>query len=312
MIVAPVAESAARFRRGYVDSGSRYDWACRQNKMISAEYPTFDALSVVDPDAQVAFLDRRDIDEGALTPEQLHWRRHGYVILEKFIPDRVIDGYLELRKSLKLGNKPFPTRTPYCQYPIIRDLFCDPRLDRLLVDLVGEAVGMHATLTEFHSPERGWHQDDYLNPPTTMGRFAAVWAAVGDVPETSGPFEFIPASHLWKVVDRGLVRSHLHETVRADADPTGGPTWDIYAEQFVTPAYHFEILRVGTPIKRFLARRGDLLIRHARLVHRDSLQQDPGAARPGIVAHYSSVGSARWSGAAARRHGDGGYYWPFD
>jgi hypothetical protein len=307
-------ENLPRYHPGYdpkLDGG--YAWACERNKMISKEWPTFAELSVPYPNDKVPFLDQQDVNESSLTPEQRFWRKNGYLILEGFIPPKVVDTYLKTREELQLGRGRFPnTWTPYMQYPVIRDLFCDKRLHYVLVDLIGEELGMHFNLTQFHSTERGWHQDDYLNPPIELrAGYAAVWAAVGDVPEDSGPYEYVPGSHRWNCVSRDLVQQYLDPSVRLGVPPKGQPTWEIYAEQFVNPAYWFEMQRVGARVEKFLAKRGDILIWHAKLVHRGSPPKNREATRPGVIAHYSSVRSARWFGTDVRRHNDGGYYWHF-
>jgi len=64
---------------------------------------------------------------------------------------------------------------------------------------------------------------------------------------------------------------------------------------------------VGLPIRRFLAKKGDVFIWHSRLAHRGSLPKVPGMLRPALIAHYSSI-VRRVEMPLHRRHKDAGYY----
>jgi hypothetical protein len=75
----------------------------------------------------------------------------------------LIDEYIELRRKLNLGDGWFSTTTPHLNYSVIRDICCFRELHYLLVDLLGEEMGLTFSLNGFKSSERGWHQDDYLN-----------------------------------------------------------------------------------------------------------------------------------------------------
>jgi hypothetical protein len=75
----------------------------------------------------------------------------------------------------------------------------------------------------------------------------------------------------------------------------------------VTPLFDQKIAETGLPIKKFLAKKGDVLIWHARLAHRGSLPKVKGMLRPSLIAHYSSV-VKRVEMPLHRRHKDQGYY----
>jgi hypothetical protein len=142
------------------------------------------------------------------------------------VPPSLCDDYVRLREKLKLGAGGFPHASAYIQYPVMRDICCSRDLHYLLVDLVGEELGLHFNLTDFKSTERGWHQDDYLNPETLLSRYAAIWIAVGDVHPDSGPFEYVPGSHKWPCLRRDKVRA----LVKPEAASNEEMMWPMYAE----------------------------------------------------------------------------------
>jgi ectoine hydroxylase-related dioxygenase (phytanoyl-CoA dioxygenase family) len=160
----------------------------------------------------------------------------------------------------------------------------------MMESLVGEDMLLHLALTGWVSTEREWHQDDYLNPPFVAGWYAAVWMALDDISPDSGPFEYLPGSHRWGLLRMDKVRSFLTEEELTRKDPAAGVNqWPKYAERFVTPAVERRIERSGLPIRRFLARKGDVLIWHGRLMHRGSLPRVPGTPRRSLITHYSGI-----------------------
>jgi len=188
-------------------------------------------------------------------------------------------------------------------------MFCSPEMHAVIMDLIGEELGLHFTLTPFVSTDRAWHQDEYLNPPETYGRYIAAWIAVGDVPEGSGPFEFAPGSHKLPPVSREKVMPYLKTEFRLGHSPNYD--WSIHSSMYVTPAYFFKMVEENLPIVRFLGRKGDVLLWHSRLIHRGSPAKITSLARPGVIGHYSPIRTTRWFGNDIRRHGRGGYYWHF-
>ncbi len=242
------------------------------------------------PDEQIPYLDRQDIDEAALTPTQAEWRRTGVLHLRGFIPREVTEPYIT-RRNAHGEPRGWMIATPYMHVPEMRDLALYPPLMAKLKEVIGEEMMLHLCLTGWVSSERGWHQDDYLNPPFVNSWYAAVWIALGDIHPDSGPFEYVPGSHRWPVMRGEKVRQFLtEEELSRKAPETGINHWERYAERFVNPAIDYEIATCGQPVLPFLARRGDVLVWHGRLIHRGSMPNVPGMERRSLIAHYSGVG----------------------
>jgi hypothetical protein len=243
-------------------------------------HPSFAELSdQPDPDL-VPRLDRPDIDEAALTPVQLAWRRDGIVVLPRLLSDALIDTYCDryLKDSSDLqGDR------PYLAVPELKEIALYPPLMRHLKDLIGEPMMLHLCLTGWQSSERDWHQDDYLNPEYVNSWYSAVWMALDDVDPDSGPFEYIPGSHQWPLLRREKVRALLpvSEILRRD--------WAKRTERFVVPAIEAEINRRDAKACQFIGKRGDVLIWHGRLLHRGSKPKRPGTVRKGLICHYSGI-----------------------
>jgi hypothetical protein len=269
--------------------------------------PDFLDLAEDYSDAESTLLDQNDAQLSGLTADQQHWRDHGYVIKRNFIPHHLIDEYVELRRKLEVGSGPIADCHPHLYSEALRDICCSRELHYLIVDLIGEELGLHFTLNGFKSTERGWHQDDYLNPEDTLARYAAVWMAMGDIDPDSGPFEFIPGSHKWPCMRREKVKAFIKPEIRNDPSNF----WICASEYYVNKAVESHMKVTGSKAEQFQASKGDILIWNAKLMHRGSIPNNPELVRPALICHYSSIKSRRDIGSNITRHGDGGYFWEF-
>ena len=238
-------------------------------------------FSAMPPEALLPPLDRTDLNEAGLTPAQRQWRRDGVLVLRNFIPDEVTAPYIKRREAF---GDPVGWREPN-SYQLaweMRALALYTPLMETLKHLIGEEMMLHLCLTNWITSQRAWHQDDYLNPSFVNCWYAAVWIALGDIEADCGPFEYIPGSQRWPLMRGEKVREFLGEDVHE-------LHWPKTAERFTTPAVEYEMkLRRAKP-KIFLARRGDVLVWHARLMHQGSLAKTPGKERRSLIAHFSGA-----------------------
>ncbi len=252
---------------------------------------SFADLSEYPPDDLVPYLDRQQIDEANLTPDQRAWRRDGVLHLPHFIPDAITDPYIERRAKL-LRPAGWRIATPYVHVPELRDLALYPPLMETMRSLIGEEMLLHLALTGWRSSEREWHQDDYLNPEFVNCWYAAVWIALGDIGPDCGPFEYVPGSHRWPLLRREKVQSFLTPAELTQQAKGGAVTWEVTAQKFMTPAIEAEIVARRGQIVRFIAKKGDVLIWHGRLVHCGSKpyhKQLFRMERRALIAHYSGI-----------------------
>lgn len=280
-----------------------------------------DGLCAPFPDAILPRLDRANVDDRTLTAQQRHWRDHGFVILPRFLPDELLDAYAAawLRDHAEaiwvaedilpvsyttLDPHGYPDATPYMRVPELRTLTCDQRLAHVLEHLIGEPMGVHLNLTGWESTQRDWHQDGYLNPDPTADWYAAVWVALADIDETAGPFEYVPGSHRWPTIRQTLM-------LEAMGEPPNGldGQWPKRSEQILTPIFEQHLRDYGITPRRFVARKGDVLVWHARLLHRGSPPQDPTLERRAVIAHYSGV-THRPDMPPPTRDPAGGWFFP--
>jgi hypothetical protein len=235
-----------------------------------------------------------------MTPDAQHWRVQGYLLLPKFLPDSVVDGYVKLCHESGAVPHGFKGPQPYIENPGMRDICCHLPLLQKIEEVIPTPMAVNLALTGWRSTTRTWHQDDYLNPPYINGWYVAVWMALADLDPDCGVFEFVPGSHRWPLMRGAKILAALPPEQREG-------NWPRHGEALVTPLFDAKIAEHRLPIKKFLAKKGDVLIWHARLAHRGSLPKVPDMLRPALICHYSSI-VRRVEMPVHRRHTTGGYY----
>jgi ectoine hydroxylase-related dioxygenase (phytanoyl-CoA dioxygenase family) len=197
----------------------------------------------------------------------------------------------------------WPDCTPYMRHEALMRLCCDPHLAAALHDLMGEPAAVHLNLSGWVTTERNWHQDTYLNEAEVGDYYAAVWIALGRIHPDSGPFQYVPGSHMWHRLLRSKIAPHVD---MAD------PSWPKHTEDFLTPLVEAEVEeRPGARVVSHLPDTGDVLIWHPRLYHRGSRAHMPGAYRPALIAHYSGI-HHRPAMPTPVQHPAGGWYFPIN
>jgi hypothetical protein len=271
--------------------------------------PTLDDLTEPWEPGQPPWLD--DPDARPVDPLQRQWQRYGYVILPKFMPDHLIDAYAEAWQADngpegRFGDRPmgWPYDVPYMNVPALMDLACHDELADVLDTLIGDDMAVHLNLTGWRSTTRDWHQDGYLNPDTNRDWYAAVWVALDDIDADAGPFEYVPGSH------RAFAPIRQKRMLTALEPDERGPTWPRHSERILTPLFEDEMRRNRTIPHRFLAKRGDVLIWHARLLHRGSPPRNPDLERRAVILHYSGRAHRPDMPVAVQR--GKGWYFPID
>jgi hypothetical protein len=261
------------------------------------------------------YLDRRMSaeEEAKLDDQQRFWRENGYLLLKGFMPNELVDAYCRVREAFGRPGGWGPV--PYLYHDEIKD-FClyRPLID-VLEKLLGDRVVLHLNLTGWVSTERDWHQDVYLNPLFVNGSYLAIWAALDTISPDSGPFEFVPGSHRWRVLTQERVKAALPPDQAAERAVFGQEEpWIRHSERMNHDAAIEYIQRKQTKVEQFLGNKGDILIWHGCLLHRGSPPRIPGTLRKSLIAHYSGVTNRKDFPAANRRkyRKTGGFYQHFD
>jgi phytanoyl-CoA hydroxylase len=159
----------------------------------------------------------------------------------------------------------------------LRELALDPGLDSVIEGVLGEPPALCSSLNLVKGGSRTIHIDSLYLTPRTPHKLAAAWIAFEDVHPDAGPLVYFPGSHripLYRFNDG----SH-HANPEEEAD------WFDYID--------VQLRLRGLRERRFMAKKGDVLILHADLVHGGSQIRDLGRTRRSMACNYFGEADCR-------------------
>jgi len=255
------------------------------------------------------WIDRRDAHEilagrlsgGEVTAKEAEaltrYIEYGYVIFPKAVADEVIDAYLDLferswdeappsvcahveRQVLPMSREFYDKITKvsclHCCFDHAGELVFPPVVLRFLTLIYDRPPVAFQTMTMRKGSEETLHIDTgplTLTEPMTM---AASWLALEDVRPGSGELEFVPGSH--------SVPEYLHPGL------SKGHNKDMTAYGGVLEHMKAACADRGFMTEHFMAKKGDVLIWHADLLHGGAKIEDPSSTRKSLVTHFMPLG----------------------
>jgi phytanoyl-CoA hydroxylase len=238
--------------------------------------------------------------------QKAFWQENGYLVLPKLFSDTEIESIESTAKdiwkscpsttlvdSLVTGRRSFMNELSeeekkqhfkvmdlYLEYPSIRERALDSRLTEIISALLGSAPVLGATLNFEKSSQQDYHVDSIYLTPETEGHLVATWIALEDVHPDSGALQYIPGSHkiaTYTFSDGGK-RAIMPEL----------PKWREYIMS--------EVEKRGLKPQTFPAKKGDVFIWHADLVHSGSPIKNYDLTRKSLVSHYFSLTDSKTLG----------------
>ncbi len=211
----------------------------------------------------------------------LSWKENGFAILPKFFDEKTVDSInKELETLLKekkveftLGNKVmFANKAS----ELIKGITVKKELTDILDFILGRRVIPFQTINFITGSQQHAHSDSIHMTTYPLGYLVAIWVALEDVTEDSGPLSYYPGSHkLPYLLNDGYERGGNVFTVGADSN------YLKYEEKIG------EVVKQNSiPKQIFTAKKGDVLIWHANLIHGGEKITRPGATRKSMVVHY--------------------------
>ena len=300
------SNQVAQFYKNYAENDGRLELRkVVEEKAIkyNIDPPTIDKLHSGYPLDAMPKLFEANKSLYLLGELQEAWINYGVVILKNVLDDCAIDSYLGLREreGCKLGGSSFS------QFAEIRNLFCNPVMNHVIHLLTGGSVALYIVFPHsLKSTERPWHQDQYLIEDSIYGSSVSAWVALGDVSEDQGPFQFIPGSHRFGILDYKKVQRYLSDDCLINS--SRGHMWTSYTHLLTSQAYSRLLLSGEVKSYSFTPEKGDILISHPRLIHRAALASG-NRRRAGIIGQWTTFDSSLASGNLQRDSPDTGWYW---
>ncbi len=245
------------------------------------------------PDAEERI--QQKLDAGELTEEQAaqcrFWQKNGYLVLERFFSEETMDRTWE---ALERVLHPDPTvessdealyesryQDLHFRIPEVADILRSEKVIEVLRRLLGVEIVPFQTLFFHNGSEQSAHSDFIHMTTYPIGYLVATWTALEDVHPDSGPLVYYPGSHRLPYYLSREVGIEPDEALENSA---------VYAEKY-EPFIRDIIAKHRLQPLTFTAKKGDLLVWHANLLHGGSARKSREFSRKSVVCHYFSRGA---------------------
>jgi hypothetical protein len=243
------------------------------------------------PDAQ-ARIDQR-LAAGEITAEEAalcrKWAQDGYVILEGFYTRELMDrtwasyeaavaaGEVKPPSEPLYEGDPLPGRLLNVHFDVaaMDEMLHEARMNRVISVLLGAKAKPFQTIIGHKSSQQLAHSDSIHMSTYPIGYLAANWIAYEDISPASGPLVYYPGSH------------KLPYLLSEDLGMSDMSTYHTCYE----PAIQREIAEHGLKPEHFIAKKGDVLIWHANLLHGGTQVQQRNLSRKALVCHFFAEGA---------------------
>ncbi|MBJ6109664.1 phytanoyl-CoA dioxygenase family protein [Hymenobacter sp. BT523] len=211
----------------------------------------------------------------------LAFEENGFAVLPGFFSAETVDGInadlarlIETRQiSQRYRNK---FMFAFRQSARIREAG-EGALRSLVAALLGHETNLFQSINFLTGSEQRTHSDSIHMSTFPLGGMAAAWVALEDITPGNGPLHYYPGSH------------NLPYYLNADYQ-NEGTAWLIGDKEYTQyEAYiNQKIAEAGLPKQVFLARKGDVFVWHANLMHGGEPHLDKAQTRKSMVFHYFS------------------------
>lgn len=209
---------------------------------------------------------------------------NGFAVLPNFFSAEAVDGInadlaqLIARKQigLRYGNK---FMFAFRQSARIQHAGEASGLRDLVSALLGHEAQLFQSINFLHGSEQRTHSDSIHMSTYPLGGLAAAWVALEDIAPGNGPLHYFPGSH---VLPYYLNADYQNE----------GTAWLIGDKDYAAYERFIEgrVAALGLQKEVFLAKKGDVFIWHANLLHGGEPHRDKAMTRRSMVFHYFSQG----------------------
>jgi hypothetical protein len=233
-----------------------------------------------------------------------HWAQHGYIILKGCVEPAVLDtawaayeaavatGRINLRVDKINADDPWPGRylDPHLKVPEFCAAMRHAEILRWVKLLMEREPAPFQSIASHKGTQQSEHSDSIHMTTYPLGYMTAAWIAFEDIDPASGPLVYYPGSHRLPYVfskDVGITPQDFLER-----------EYHSYAEKY--EPYIKELLRQNQcePSLSF-AKKGDVLLWHANLIHGGSPRTDVRLSRRALVCHYFVKGAVTYHDLAA-------------
>ena len=225
-----------------------------------------------------------------------YWREYGYIILPKLIEDTILDdvwrayeeavasGEIPLKPESAGESDPYPGRflDPHQKISAFCQILRHDRLLHWIRLLMEHEPEPFQTITCHKGSQQGAHSDSIHMTTYPLGYLTAAWIAFEDIHPDCGPLVYYPGSHRLPYLfskDVGISEQEFKERRYTAYHEKYEPRIRELIEEYKLEPHYFH------------ARKGDVLIWHANLIHGGSMRRNLQLSRKAVVCHFFVKGS---------------------
>jgi len=214
-----------------------------------------------------------------------NYSKTGYIVLKNFLSgekveqiNTEIDDLLEQKKvKFKYRNK---IMFAIHKSKLLKETGTDKDLTEFLNVLLDGKAKLFQSINFLSGSEQETHSDSIHMTTYPLGGLLGVWIALEDIDETNGALHYYPGSH--------ILPYYLNEEYDNVGSKfmIGDKDYSAYERMLQE-----KISTLGLQKEVFRAKKGDLLIWHANLMHGGEAHTDKSKSRKSMVFHYFKEGS---------------------
>ncbi|MEZ5045822.1 MAG: phytanoyl-CoA dioxygenase family protein [Chitinophagaceae bacterium] len=210
----------------------------------------------------------------------LDYEKEGYIVLKNYFQKNQMDDAIAEVNRLLQENKIEYKKTNRIMFAIhkstlLRQLGEDKALRELLDILIGGKAKLFQSINFTMGSEQDTHSDSIHMTTFPLGGLLGVWIALEDIEEDNGPLHYYPKSH------------KLPYYLNSDYDNEGNALmlgkkdYDEYENMIAEKLKSQQLEK-----KIFTAKKGDVLIWHANLLHGGEPHSNKSKTRNSMVFHF--------------------------
>jgi ectoine hydroxylase len=216
----------------------------------------------------------------AIQQQLFNWSKEGYAIFEKFYTPQecdTINQEVDRLLASETAKNRLDKRIIFSihQSEAVYQLSTKPALMSILQFILGKEVKLFQSLNFIHGSAQRAHSDTIHMTTHPLGYMIAVWIALEDIHEDSGPLFYYPGSQ------------SLPYVLNEDYNPGGNyfllgkNAYQKYEDAIETVIQNNQLEK-----KTFLAKKGDAFVWHANILHGGSPIVNPALTRKSMVLHF--------------------------
>ena len=201
-----------------------------------------------------------------------NYKKDGVILLRDFFTDSELRPYLEKHNSEICNSDDWArsyldSRQSYVNDETIQSLLCGEKINKIF-SILNLEMNIVISEARLGSSNISWHRDVTYKAPGDMN-YAVVSIAMSDATTDSGLISYVPGSHLWDVNYDIVGRENL-----------------LNHPQMCFKYYEDLIHSKNVEVKRFDAKKGDVLIWNGNIVHSGENTVKEGALRHSLTGHF--------------------------